>query len=202
MPAPCARQHSPLEGGPPELACHWPSPRVNRIFPRPFCFLRLRSPPQPAPSPGSQLPSPALPTPAFPRGLRGLAREEAPRSGGWLGRALSVWPAGGRWRLASCPVGVCRPRCARVLSAVDAQPRLAGLALSFPPPGVVRSTGSFNSPLPRPAHRQGEGWRPFTLPGSGLRGRSDRDLPSPPDWVFVRPVRPPAPPRSLPGPHT
>lgn len=66
-PAPRARPHSPLARGPPELALHWPTCRVNRVLPRPFYFLRLHSPPQPAPSPGSRLPSPAFPCPPLPR---------------------------------------------------------------------------------------------------------------------------------------
>lgn len=189
-PAPRAKPHSPLAGGPPELARHWPACRVCRVFPRPFCFLRLHSPPPPAPSPASRLPSLALPSPAFPRGLCGLARVGGPRrrrsaatlcfvglgageDGGWS----SPSPAG----CVAAPEAAFPqvfPRWVWELSGAPLCPSFSG---DPRPPVLRKKLLFFHSSLGLGRERSLEALGlsshvpPFNLRSSGVRSRGDRD---------------------------
>ena len=182
-----------MAGRPPELARHWPACRVSRVFPRPFCFLRLRSPPGPSSSPASRLPSLAFPSPAFPTGLRGLARVGGPRR-----RSCAAAPrfvglgARGRWRLAPPPPPARPRRCgsrgrvpARVpapgggtlggfslplLFLGDARRRVLRKKLLFLPTPLGLGRGRRLEGLGVPSQVP-----PFIVRSSGVRGRGDRD---------------------------
>lgn len=164
-------------------------PRLSR-FSRPFCFLRLHSPPPPAPSPAFRLPSLALPSPAFPRGLRGLARVGGPRrqrsaatlrfvglgageDGGWS----SPSPAG----CVAAPEAAFPqvfPRRVRELSGLPLCPFFSGAPR---PPVLRKKLVFFHNSLGLGRGRSLEGLRlsshvpPFILRSSGVRGRGDRD---------------------------
>lgn len=159
-----------MAGGLPQFVPHWLAGDANRVFPRPFCFLRLHSRPRPASSPGpaSFL---SLP-PAFPRGLRVAvfgSRESRSVPGGGAGVPGSV----------PCRFGLC---------GEDG-------GWSPPPPGLGQAAASQRLPGRR-SHRPRNRSRGRVIAATTFGERNPTAFS--PRWALVSLPRPPGTPVSGP----